>query len=303
MSSPEGKSLNGSANGRLEAELAQARAEAEAAELKAKVLALEAKLQHQGPAEAETLQDDLPVKKLPPAQQSAEAAVATSTAAQPPLAQPRVKDTATAAAVVASQPPSNDGNDDEEEDKKKRLAAVGLVGLLGASQSWVWSMIVHLAAMIVLGLIYLEPPGADDLIPLVASMTEEEMDELEELPEEELEFEEIKGLAFDIEDPGMADFGQPELAEEMSEMDFEHVSSTITEVGALFGESGKGWATAGTGSGGAEFYGVKTRGNKFVFVVDNSLSMSKGRFESACYELYYSVTKMAPDQEFYVLFF
>ena len=173
-------------------------------------------------------------------------------------------------------------------------------GLLGASQSWLWSMIVHLVALIILGLIYLDAPDVDDIVPLVAAIDDEEMGELEELLEKELEFDEIKGLAFDIEDPGMADFGQPTLPDEMS---LEHVSSTITEIGALFGESGEGWDTAGIGSGGAEFYGLKTRGNKFVFVVDNSLSMGKGRFESACHELYYSVTKMSPEQKFYVLFF
>jgi len=355
MSSPGGKNSNPSEQARLEAELAQARAEVRAAELKAKVLALEAKLQRQEPAQAQTLEADLPLKKVPraaprspaklaaktatakskaaPARPAAAVAVATkpstddpppwqstkpaattstpvttSPDAQPPPARPRAKDTSAAeaaTAVVVSQPVHDDNDDsaDDAEDEKRRRRTIGLLASLAASQSWVWSMAVHLAALIFLVLIYLDTPDVEDLLPLVAHIDDEQMDVLEEIREEELEFDEIEGLAFDIEDPGMADFGQPELPDEMSEMSLEHVSSTITEIGALFGESGKGWATAGTGSGGAEFYGVKTRGNKFVFVVDNSLSMNGGRFESACYELFYSVTKMSPDQQFYVLFF
>ena len=42
---------------------------------------------------------------------------------------------------------------------------------------------------------------------------------------------------------------------------------------------------------------------KFAFVIDNSGSMTKGRFETALYELQSAVEQMQPTQMFYVIFF
>jgi hypothetical protein len=59
------------------------------------------------------------------------------------------------------------------------------------------------------------------------------------------------------------------------------------------------------GSGRAEstmFFGTEARGNRFVFVVDNSSSMKGGRLEMAVSELIKTVGGLSPRQSFYVIF-
>lgn len=74
------------------------------------------------------------------------------------------------------------------------------------------------------------------------------------------------------------------------------------EVGALASESRSLAAQARTDAG-AEFFGVKAGGRKFVFVVDSSRSMRGGRFEAATREVARAVRRMKKDQSFYVLFY
>ncbi len=60
--------------------------------------------------------------------------------------------------------------------------------------------------------------------------------------------------------------------------------------------------TRGGGTGSALFFGTQTKGDRFVFVVDNSASMKGGRFEMALAELVKTVEGMTPRQSFYVIF-
>jgi hypothetical protein len=53
----------------------------------------------------------------------------------------------------------------------------------------------------------------------------------------------------------------------------------------------------------ATYFGILTQGKRFVYVVDNSNSMTNGRFDTACYELMSSVDGLAESQQFYVIFF
>jgi hypothetical protein len=82
----------------------------------------------------------------------------------------------------------------------------------------------------------------------------------------------------------------------------------------------KGGKGTGTGSGGGKaggvpvsprnsnrldstlFFGTQARGNRFVFVVDNSSSMKGGRLEMAVTELVKTVEGLSPKQNFYVIF-
>jgi hypothetical protein len=50
------------------------------------------------------------------------------------------------------------------------------------------------------------------------------------------------------------------------------------------------------------FFGTEARGNRFVFVVDNSSSMKGGRLERATAELVKTVDGLTPRQSFYVIF-
>jgi hypothetical protein len=79
--------------------------------------------------------------------------------------------------------------------------------------------------------------------------------------------------------------------------------SAVELVAAL----GDGEFLAATGAAedgpGAEFYGVKASGRKFVFVVDSSRSMHGPRWEAAVRELLRAVSRLQEGQFFYVIFF
>ncbi len=65
---------------------------------------------------------------------------------------------------------------------------------------------------------------------------------------------------------------------------------------------GGGGSRSGGPSGSALFFGTQTKGDRFVFVVDNSSSMKNGRFEMAISELVKTVEGLTPRQSFYVIF-
>jgi hypothetical protein len=78
--------------------------------------------------------------------------------------------------------------------------------------------------------------------------------------------------------------------------------SDWAELGREFGQGDKGIGKDGLGPP-VSFFGVKTVGNRFMFVVDNSNSMTKGRFETAITELYKAIYKLNANQEFYIIFY
>jgi hypothetical protein len=65
---------------------------------------------------------------------------------------------------------------------------------------------------------------------------------------------------------------------------------------------GGGGRRNGGALGSALFFGTKSKGDRFVFVVDNSSSMKGGRLEAAIAELVRTVDAFTPRQSFYVIF-
>lgn len=53
----------------------------------------------------------------------------------------------------------------------------------------------------------------------------------------------------------------------------------------------------------ASFFGSKQTASRFVFVIDNSLSMTRGRFETALNELAKTITQLSPQQSYYIIFY
>jgi hypothetical protein len=79
-------------------------------------------------------------------------------------------------------------------------------------------------------------------------------------------------------------------------------------------EAGTGLGLAGSGDGGGSglglggggdlaFFGVKGKGNKVIYVVDCSGSMSGPPFMRACQELLQSISQLKSRQSFYIVFF
>jgi hypothetical protein len=81
------------------------------------------------------------------------------------------------------------------------------------------------------------------------------------------------------------------------------LASNLSDPGAMeLGPAGAGGQGTGDASGSLTFFGTKSSGNRFVFVVDNSSSMKDGRLEAAIAELSRSVDAMGRRQAFYVIF-
>lgn len=53
----------------------------------------------------------------------------------------------------------------------------------------------------------------------------------------------------------------------------------------------------------ASFFGSKTTASTFVFCIDNSNSMTRGKFETALDQLAKTITKLGPQQRFYIIFY
>ncbi len=212
--------------------------------------------------------------------------------------------------TAASQKPAKQEEtaDDEsaekaEEQPRRRFA------LLRGAPSWLVSGVVHLIAFVVLAMIAM-PEVPEELKGIfVAGEVLSEPEEFEilepvQIEAVQVETQHLAEASLQSEDIGMANLGDvatiPTSIEGVTAAD---VDSTMDNIGMLFGDDGKGMAQSDVGMGGAEFFGVKSGGRKFVFLVDSSKSMGGGKFEDACEELQYAIRKLSKDQLFYVFFF
>ncbi len=186
---------------------------------------------------------------------------------------------------------------------------VALLALFGSVPAWLVSLILHMVAVPTLAFITIASLEEGDQVVVVsdAATAEEEVEIFEDVeiePVEELEIEEFSAPS--LVDPGAISFG--DLAS-VAEVDTAGLGpeliqdSPIGDIGDLL-EKGNGMSTVEGGlKAAASFFGTKSVGNRFVFVVDNSNSMGGGRFETALNEMMNSVGKMTEQQYFYVIFF
>jgi hypothetical protein len=85
--------------------------------------------------------------------------------------------------------------------------------------------------------------------------------------------------------------------------DIGQLDALPSELGSLMtGAGSPSNGPPGGGEGAAIFFGARSQGDRFVFVVDNSSSMKNGRLEAAIAELIRSVEGLSPRQAFYVIF-
>ena len=175
--------------------------------------------------------------------------------------------------------------------------------------SWMVSSIAHVVALCTLAWLTLPPnlPPTGVLV-VIASVSPVEEEFILELSNED-------GAIGDVAAPT-----DSRLAVEASEQISVEIPLTKLELGALPStdsmaatvmnalqaagdEKGEGGNSAGMGIGGTSVFGVKTVGKRFVYVVDNSNSMAKGRLEAAIREVQDSVDMLTPNQFFYVIFY
>ena len=171
--------------------------------------------------------------------------------------------------------------------------------------SWLVSLAVHLLALVLLalGTVAARPPIVGTLITSVFADETEPLLQVEELRLETIE--EVQPLESDVE---AVELTMQDLTAGMTGAAVTDVGEVeldaVSEVGDLFVGGAPGLADRGDGHlKAAEFFGVKATGRKFVFIVDSSQSLRKGKFDAAKKELEYAIRRLSPDQLFYVIFF
>jgi hypothetical protein len=85
--------------------------------------------------------------------------------------------------------------------------------------------------------------------------------------------------------------------------DIGQLDALPSELGTLMAGAGSpGGGVPGGPPGEAVFFGARSKGDRFVFVVDNSSSMKGGRLDAAIAELLNTLNGLSPRQSFYVIF-
>lgn len=207
---------------------------------------------------------------------------------------------------------SEDTNEEDAADEAEHSGGLWLQSSLRAAPAWLISLIIHLFLLLLLGLWTISNLPESPRIFVLANPQDpdlEEMVELTEFESEPVEMEELETVStdFDVPDPGEMTLGEfaSELTEAtQAEIGQMNLPNSMDQIGSLFDGSGKGMTEFGAGMGGAAtFFGAKVKGRKFVFVVDNSNSMTRGRLETALNELMVSVNKLEKNQRFFVILF
>lgn len=177
-----------------------------------------------------------------------------------------------------------------------------------AVPSWLVSMAVHMVVLLALAMLWL-PEIIDAQAVMVVAAVSTPQEELLQTQEISMPLESLSAEAPSLANV-TADLGSADLGTTLAEANVvtaytaaELETGELAEVGALFGATGKAMARVGNGSGGAEFFGVKAAGNRFVFIVDSSNSMRGDKFRDACEELMYAIRRLSAQQSFYVIFF
>ncbi len=242
-------------------------------------------------------------EETPPSEARPTAAAVVATSPEiAVLAQTADKPIAPTEAVKAREESLKDSNADQEP------ASVVPSRLFITVPSWAVSMIVHMVLIIILAICTITPKLQEyrmfegSISSPIEELLEEQVTEIEfEAPNEN-----TIAAVLAPSDMGMADLGNvTEVSTALASIDNGDLNVDVgtNDFGQLFGSDGAGMAALGQGTGGAEFFGVKATGRKFVFVVDSSRSMQNGKFEDACEELFYAIQRLKSDQYFYVIFF
>jgi hypothetical protein len=170
-------------------------------------------------------------------------------------------------------------------------------------QSALVSMVCHLVALIVLGLLTVAAQQGSSGVSLFSEM----ISSADVSPDWAL----VSGAQGDL-DPGASTADGPEMlfetdvfaAAEMGSVAIDLPSAPLAAGLEGNGIGGDGLGLEGDGKGRGMFFGIVGTGKSFVYVLDCSDSMNNfERFDRACKELIYSIRKLSPEQRFYVLLY
>jgi len=212
--------------------------------------------------------------------------------------------------------------------KRFEVAPIALLPFRQArrqSSWWIVSLGLHAVLLVILAfstlVVLREPeqlelytsPAVYETVDDITDLEIDPTDELESLEEdrayelhEPSEFAETEAATFaDLSSAAL--FDQQVVSEStLNEAAAAHLTSSLVEIGQLFGENGSGMSEMGSGTGGAmaKFFGTEVKARRILYMLDNSGGMLQGgKFESLVSELQASISVLDAKQKFYVIFF
>lgn len=170
----------------------------------------------------------------------------------------------------------------------------------GGSAAFLTSLIFHVTLLLVLAL-WAFTAGKPSRGILFTAAQSDSMDTSFEITDEFSEEPEISSVdAPVIDEPDVTvDLDLNELLNQVDQQD-DPVPAALTSV--KVSDLAEGLKTRGTGRG-ASFFGAYAEGNRFVYVLDSSRSMSGDRWTYACNKLVDSIRSLSANQEFFVVCF
>ena len=189
--------------------------------------------------------------------------------------------------------------EEEEEDDDKAVKT-----LVSFGRSWGVSIVLHVALLMLAMFMTLSlTPEKDISLNVSASETiqEDEMEPLEmklDLAEMEEEVE-VAEVSLALPETEVVAFEVPQV---FAESPIAFAPSTEVLDMKTGGQDGSG-EFEGVVKTKTKFFGTESTGGKFVFLVDNSNSMTRGKLESALAGLVEAIEKLDENQKFYVAFY
>lgn len=180
---------------------------------------------------------------------------------------------------------------------------------LYASPTWAISMLVHICLVLGLAMhVYTEIPKQGTSFLTVSSQEETTVET--DFQHETLPPPETPPVTIEAQNPAdtAVDTNVAVVPEKLSPSEMQSEDVAVAEIGdtsdyVLDSSMLKSFDERAVVGNAASFFGVKSKGKKFCFVVDNSGSMKGGKFKAALSELSASIDKLKPDQSFYIIFF
>jgi hypothetical protein len=171
------------------------------------------------------------------------------------------------------------------------------------AEVWI-SLGIHVALLMILGFWVVVQVQRTEILSIVAGTVESE-DVLIETPMESIS--ELEATSTDSPAISTPETSSMAIEVNTDSISVDKVDLGIEAIGAVSSISEQMSKAGASGSKlveGAEFFGSKATGNRFVYVVDASPSMRRdGAFEAAKEEILRSLRSMKPKQRFGVIFF
>ena len=170
-----------------------------------------------------------------------------------------------------------------------------LVGQLRGSSI---SLVLHVAVLLILASLFMK--GEDDAVKgLVITSSPPSENPIQEVV--------IEPTPLEITEPTDADAAESPAPTEVVRAEAVTAPNFMESISGAAIKPPASAAASGTGKAKAKskpaFFGSKVSAVDYVFVIDNSNSMTKGRFETALNELLIAVGQLTARQRFYVIFY